>query len=430
MKQEFFKYVSRNVAGMLGISAYLLADTFFISLYSGANGITVLNLALPIYGLIFAIGAMIGIGSATSYAIKNAQGVKNIDSYFTHSLIWQIIFSIPFILLGMFASERLLVLMGADQAIATLGKSYLQIALMASPFFMANFTFTAFVRNNNAPNTAMVAAIISSLFNIVFDYIFMFPLDLGLTGAALATGVSPIISIFICSLHYKSKKCTLKIKFRPPSLRLLFSCCKLGVSAFVGEISSAITTAVFNALILSSAGNVGVAAYGIVANLSLIAISIFNGVSQGIQPLLSRCYGQGKVNDLKYLLKLGVIACLILEGVIIATSWGFTNQLVNIFNSEQNTQLAEYAHSALRLYFLGYSFAGINILLVTYFSATYKAIRATVASLLRGAVAIVVCAIVMNALWGLNGIWLSFFGAELITFVVAIFLLRYRAERI
>ena len=170
--------------------------------------------------------------------------------------------------------------------------------------------------------------------------------------------------------------------------------------------------------------------YGIVANLSLIAMSIFNGVSQGIQPLLSRCYGQGKVNDLKYLLKLGVIACLILEGVIIATSWGFTNQLVNIFNSEQNTQLAEYAHSALRLYFLGYSFAGINILLVTYFSATYKAIRATVASLLRGAVAIVVCAIVMNALWGLNGIWLSFFGAELITFVVAIFLLRYRAERI
>ncbi|MEE0266319.1 MAG: MATE family efflux transporter [Acutalibacteraceae bacterium] len=430
MRKEFFKYVSRNVAGMLGISAYLLADTFFISLYSGANGITVLNLALPVYGLIFALGAMVGIGSATSHAIKKAQGVKNIDSYFTHSLIWQIIFSIPFILTGLLASEKLLVLMGADHTIATLGKSYLQIALMASPFFMANFTFTTFVRNDNAPTTAMVAAIVSSLFNIAFDYIFMFPLDLGLTGAALATGVSPVISILICSLHYRSKKSTMQIKFRPPSFKLLFSCCKLGVSAFVGEISSAITTAVFNTLILSSSGNVGVAAYGIVANLSLIAMSIFNGVSQGMQPLLSRCYGQGKSAELKQLLKLGVITCVVLEGIIIAAAWCFTNQLVAIFNSEQNTQLAEYAHTALRLYFLGYSFAGINILLVTYFSSTYKAIRATVASLLRGAVAIVVCALVMNALWGLNGVWLSFSGAELITFFVAIFLLRYKPERI
>lgn len=430
MKQEFFKYVSRNVAGMLGISAYLLADTLFISLYSGANGITVLNLALPIYGLIFAIGAMIGIGSATSHAIKKAQGIKNIDSYFTHSLMWQIIFSVPFMLLGLFASEKLLALMGADQTIATLGKSYLQIALMSSPFFMGNFTFTAFARNDNAPTTAMIAAIVSSLFNIVFDYIFMFPLDLGLTGAALATGVSPIISIFICSLHFKSKKSTLKIKFRLPSFKLLFSCCKLGVSAFVGEISSAITTAVFNALILSSAGNVGVAAYGIVANLSLIAMSIFNGVSQGMQPLLSKCYGQGKVNDLKYLLKLGVIVCLVLEALIILTSWCLTDQLVAIFNSEQNHQLSEYAHSALRLYFLGYSFAGLNILLVTYFSSTYKAIRATVASLLRGAVAIVVCALVMSTLWGLNGIWLSFLGAEVITFLVAIFLLKHKTDKL
>lgn len=200
------------------------------------------------------------------------------------------------------------------------------------------------------------------------------------------------------------------------------------MSAFVGEISSAITTAVFNALILSSAGNIGIAAYGIVANLSLIAMSIFNGVSQGMQPLLSKCYGQNKANDLKYLLKLGVITCLLLEGIIIVTSWSFTNQLVNIFNSEQNTMLAKYAHNALRLYFLGYSFAGINILLVTYFSSTYKAIRAMVASLLRGAVAIVVCALVMSSLWGLNGVWLSFLGAEVITFLVAIFLLRYKTD--
>ena len=81
MKRQFFRYVFQNVAGMIGVSVYILADTFFISVCSGANGITVLNLALPIYGLIFAIGSMIGVGSATRYAIRKAQGKKDIDFY-------------------------------------------------------------------------------------------------------------------------------------------------------------------------------------------------------------------------------------------------------------------------------------------------------------------------------------------------------------
>ena len=420
MKQQFFKYVSQNVAGLIGVSVYILADTFFISVASGANGITVLNLALPIYGLIFAIGAMIGVGSATRFAIKKAQGQKDIDFYFTQAILWDGILSIPFMLLGIFIPEQVLRIMGADAVIMELGKSYVRIFMTATPLFMMNYAFTSFARNDNAPTIAMIGSILGSLFNIVFDYLFMFPMGLGLTGAALATVCSPLVTSLVCCVHYFGEKNHVRFKWKLPSARQLFSCCGLGVSAFVGEMSSAVTTVIFNTLILGMAGNVGVAAYGVVANLSLIAMAIFNGISQGVQPLISRYYGYGRQNDVRKLLRLGIGMALIAEGIIVFAAWGFTDSLAGIFNSEGNKTLLYYAHDGLRLYFLGYLFAGINILLVGYFSATARAKEAFLASVLRGALAIAVFAIVMSKIWGMNGVWLSFLASEIVTFFVIV----------
>ena len=426
MKQQFFKYVFQNVAGMIGVSVYILADTFFISVCSGANGITVLNLALPIYGLIFAIGSMVGVGSATRFAIRKAQGKKDIDFYFTQAVIWDCILSIPFMLLGIFAPEQVLRFMGADGVIMELGKSYVRIFMTAAPFFMVNYVFTAFTRNDNAPTTAMIGSIAGSLFNIVFDYIFMFPMGLGLTGAALATVFSPVITSLVCSVHCLGKNSGVRFRWKLPSVRQLFSCCGLGVSAFVGEISSSVTTTIFNFLILGIAGNVGVAAYGVVANLSLIAMAIFNGISQGVQPLTSKSYGHGDKDEVRTLLKLGIFVSLAVEAVIVAVVWNFTDTLVGIFNSEGNERLLCLAHDGLRLYFLGYLFAGINILLVSYFAATARVKQAFVASVLRGALAIAVCAVVMAKLWGIYGVWLSFLVSEILTFAVILMMSRSR----
>ncbi len=428
MIKQYFKYVLQSVTGMIGISVYILADTFFISIYSGADGLTVLNLVLPIYGFIYAIGAMIGIGSATRYTIRKSKGEKDIDFYFTHSLLWCAIISIPFLLLGIFAPGQTLQIMGADQVIAELGADYLRIVLIATPFFMMNYTFTAFARNDNAPTVAMLGSLAGSLFNIIFDYIFMFPLGLGLAGAALATSICPIVTMLVCCTHFFGKHSSVAFQWRFPSLKILFSCCQLGVSAFVGEISSAVTTMIFNMLILGIAGNTGVAAYGVVANISLVAMSIFNGISQGTQPLVSNRYGCGNAKDVKTLLKSGIIISLVVEAVIITSVWSFTDLLIGIFNSEGNEALLAYAHNGMRLYFLGYLFAGINIMLVGYFSATDRALQAFVVSILRGALAIAVCAIIMSKIWGMNGIWLSFLASEIIAFLVILITGRPKAS--
>ena len=417
MFQQFTKYMLQSVAGMIGISIYILADTFFISVCEGANGLAVLNLILPVYGLMYAIGAMIGIGSATRYSIRKAQG-QNTDYFFTQSITWSVICSIPFILVGIFAPEPFLALLGADAKLIALGKTYLRIAMMGAPFFMCNYTFTAFARNDNATSTAMLGSISGSMFNILFDYILMFPLGMGMAGAALATAASPIITMLVCCTHFLGRKNTVAFHWKKPDFSHIVSCCPLGISAFVGEISSAVITIVFNMLILGIAGNVGVAAYGVIANLSIVAMSICNGLAQGAQPLISESHGRGDRQQVKTFLRWGIMAALVAEVIMIAAAWGW----ISIFNSENNAALLSYAHVGLRLYFLGFLFAGINIMLVAYFSAVDRPRPAIVGSITRGAIAIVICAIVFASLFGLNGVWLSFLGSEVITFVIILVL--------
>lgn len=416
--KQFAKYVTQNIFGMLGISCYIIADTFFIAKAAGADGITVLNLVLPIYSTIFAIGAMIGVGSATRFAILRAQGDSACERYFSNALCFVWIIAVPFILAGAFIPDKIIALMGGDAGIVALGVPYTRIFLLFTPFFMMNHVISAFVRNDNAPSLAMAGTLSGSLFNIVFDYVFMFPMGLGLAGAALATAASPVISILICSTHFFGKKNTIHLRLQLPSVKRLWQSCQLGVSAFVGEISSGVTTATFNFLILGLVGNVGVAAYGVVANFALVAVSIFNGISQGAQPLVSTYYGKGDKKAVHKILELGSITALVLAVLMIAGVYGFTNEMVAVFNSENSAQLAEYAYTGMRLYFLGFLFAGFNIVGTGFLSATEKAREAFFTSILRGFAGILAFSIALAALFGLNGVWLAFPASELLTAVV------------
>ena len=169
MLKRFSKYVFQSVASMMGQSVYILADTFFISISSGADGLAALNLILPVFGIMYAIGSMIGIGSATRYGISKAKG-EEADHYFTQSISWSVLCSIPFILIGIFFPDKFLALLGADAGLVKIGKTYLRIVLIFAPFFMCNYSVTAFARNDNATSIVMAGSLAGSAFNIIFDY--------------------------------------------------------------------------------------------------------------------------------------------------------------------------------------------------------------------------------------------------------------------
>lgn len=418
--KQFAKYVSQNIFGMLGVSCYIIADTFFISKAAGANGITVLNLALPVYNLIFAIGSMLGVGSATRFAIFRAQGEKKAESFFSNAVAFACIIGMIFVLAGIFIPDKILAVMGGDEEIIALGTGYTRIFLLFTPFFMLNYIVSAFVRNDHAPALAMIGTVAGSLSNILFDYILMFPMKMGLEGAALATAASPIISILICSIHFMSRKNTIRLVLQWPSLRKLFDACQLGVSAFIGEFSSGVTTTVFNYLILGIAGNIGVAAYGVVANFALIATAVFNGIAVGTQPLVSDYFGQGKRQEVKKLLRLSVRTALVIAAGIYIVVFAMTDTLVSLFNSEHSQILADYAFCGMRLYFAGFFLAGLNIVGAGYLSATEHAKAAFRISVIRGVLAIVGCSLLLSCFFGFNGVWISFAAAEGVTAVITI----------
>ena len=429
LTKQFFKYVSQNIFGLLGTSCYILADTYFIAQAAGTDGVTLLNLCLPIYNLIFAFGSMIGLGAATRYAILRAQGDARAQRYFSNAIFSVCILAVPFMLVGIFRPDGLLRLMGGDADIVALGMNYARIFLMFTPFFMCNYVVASFVRNDGDPSLAMVATLSGSLFNVVFDYIFIFPMGLGLPGAALATAISPILSIAVCSAHFIKKSNTITFVRKAPSVRLLAQSCQLGISGFVGELSSGVTTTVFNFLLLRLAGNVAVAAYGVVANFALVATAIFNGVAQGAQPLVSQCYGKNEMAGARKLLLLGCGTALGLAALLYGVVFGYTDALTALFNSENSALMAEFAHSGMRIYFVGYFFAGCNIVAAGYLGAVNRPAEASITSLCRGMVAIVVCSLVLSALFGMNGVWAAFPVSEAITLALTIFLLKRKAGR-
>ena len=244
IEKRLRKYIFPSILAMTGVSLYILADTFFISVAAGADGICALNLILPIWCLLFAFAAMIGTGAATRYSIVKASGGTDANKYFSNAIFFALIVSLPFVLGGLIIPDKVLILLGANEEILDVGVIYLRTAMCFTPFFIINNIVSSFVRNDGAPKVAMAATLISSFFNIIFDYVFMFPMGLGMFGAALATGISPVVGIAICLTHYFSKNNTIKFEWCLPSIKKLYYSCILGISGFISEIASGVTSLV------------------------------------------------------------------------------------------------------------------------------------------------------------------------------------------
>ena len=418
--QEFGKYVSQSVLSQLGVSCYILADTYFISKGVGADGLTALNLAIPVFSVMNGCGFMLGIGSGTKYGIMKGTGnEKRGDVLFTSSLCVVTVLAVIFMLIGLLASDPITVLVGANAEVYDMTRTYLQVILLFSPMFMINNLLGAMIRNDGNTSLAMTAMLSGCLFNIVFDYIFVFPMGLGLFGAVLATAVAPIISILILLQHFVKKKNQFRLIRVRPELRLVASAAGLGVPSLVTEVSSGLVIAVFNLLILGLAGNVGVAAYGVVANISIVVIAIYNGIAQGVQPLLSREYGRSQEKNVHRFLGWAMRLTVILAMVIYVGIYWNADVIAMIFNSGRDMDLQRIAVEGLKIYFTACPFVGANILLAIYFAATDQAAPAQMISLLRGLIVIIPLAFIMANVAGLTGVWMTFPLTELVVCVVA-----------
>ena len=419
--REFLKYSSLNVLGMIALSCYILADTFFVSKALGANGLTALNLAIPVYNFINGSGLMIGMGGGTKYAISKSQGkMKQASQAFTNAAALTALIAACFFLLGLFASAPIARMLGADDTVFEMSRTYLQVLLLFSPMFMTNNLLLCFIRNDGAPQLSMAAMITGSLSNVVLDYVFMFPLGMGIFGAVLATGLAPVISILVQSPYLLTKKNQFHLVRCRLSARLSLGIFSSGLPSLITEVSSGIVIIIFNRIILGLDGNTGVAAYGVIANLSLVVIAIYTGISQGIQPILSSNYGKGIRENVQAILRYAVTTVVILSaGVYLCMFFG-AEPITAIFNSEKNQILQEIAEAGLKIYFTGCVFAGLNIIFSVYFTSTERPLPAQIISVMRGFIVIIPMSFLLSAIAGLPGVWASFPATEFLVSLVGV----------
>ena len=325
------------------------------------------------------------------------------------------------VVFGLLFSQPLARLLGAEERILPMCAVYLRTAFLFAPFFILNHILVAFVRNDGNPKLAMAAMLVGSLSNIVLDYLFLYPLNMGIFGAALATGTAPIIGIAISLFgHILPGRSRFKAAPTGLSLRKMAAVAGLGIAAFINEFSSGITLVVFNLLVMHAAGTVGVAAYGVVANLALVVLSIFTGISQGSQPLLSHAYGMQDLDVVRRVYRKALALASVLGLAALVAALLFPGQLVALFNSEGNAALQAIAEPGLKLYFVGFLFVGFNFVTAALLGATEQAGASFRVSFFRGCLGIVPAACLFASLFGMTGIWLSFPAVELVTLFLSV----------
>lgn len=427
-KKQFFKYSGLSMLSTLGMSCYILADTLFIANGVGPLGLTSLNLVLPVYNLIFGIGAMLGVGGGTRFSILMSQDKKEeANSYFIQAIMFGLLVSIPFLVIGLLYPKWVVSLMGGNHEVMEIASLYLRTFIIFTPFFIMNYIVSSFVRNDHNPTLASIAMLAGTLFNIIFDYIFIFPCHLGMFGAALATGCSPLISMFICSLHFKRKDNHLIFHKQCLHIQKLYLIIKIGMSSLITELSAGIVTFVFNMLVLSIGGNIAVASYGIICNLAIVVLALYGGIAQGIQPLMSQCFGSHDYKSICLYLRYAVILSLVISVSIYGVVFLVPEFIISLFNGNQI--MYDIAKPGLILYFFGFFFAGINTVFVSYFSSTQQVKQSFVISLLRGGIIIIPLVFILSYLFSLNGVWLSYPISEAIIMIVILFF-HHQSQRI
>ena len=296
--------------------------------------------------------------------------------------------------------------------------------LLGAPAFLLNNRVLCFVRNDGGPKLAMAAMLAGSFSNVLLDYLFIFPLNMGIFGAVLATCMAPVIGLSVLSSWFFRKKNSFHLCRTGWAWSDVEAVSALGASALVTEVSAGVVMVVFNLLILSLEGEVGVAAYGVIANLSLVTLAVFTGLGQGAQPLVSQCCGRGEADQARRVRRCALVCAALFSLLVYLMIFRWTGPIASAFNSTGDGRLQRLAEAGLRLYFIALPFAGFNAVTASCLSAMDRPQPALTVSLLRGLVLILPLALLFARLWGMTGVWLSFPATEAITAGTALLLER------
>lgn len=417
---SLLKFAFPTMVMMVFMSLYTIVDGIFVSRFVGSNALSAVNIVYPVINLLFACGIMLATGGSAIVARqlgekKEGEAREN----FSFLALVSVIVGLVILAAGMLFLEPLCKALGATAILLSDCKVYLSILLLFGPVTMMQMFFQVFFVTAGQPTLGLMLTVAGGVTNVILDYVFMGPFQMGVAGAAIATGIGQTIMAVVGIIYFFV--CKESLYFVKPVVRLkeLLESCGNGSSEMVSNLSTAIVTFLFNLTMLRLLGEDGVAAITIVLYGQFLFTSLYLGFSMGVAPVFSYNFGNQNYEQLKRIYKICMYFIVLSAIVILAAALIFSEPIVSIFSS-RGTRTYEIASEGFFLFSFNYLFAGINIFASAMFTAFSDGKISAIISFLRTFVFIVISVLTLPYILGVTGVWLSVPLAEIITLFVSI----------
>ncbi|WP_429126765.1 MATE family efflux transporter [Aeromonas veronii] len=408
LSRLFWRYVTPTVAAMLINGIYVTIDGIFVGHVLGQDGMAGLMLAYPICAVLYAVGALIGMGASSLVSFYLGQGNPAKARHIVgNALVMVLLASALLSFIGIRYGEPMLAWMGAEGEIFTAGLSYLQTYAWLGVFAVLSMAFSSLLRNDGRPGFVTLIMVVGGLLNVLLDYLLMVVFPFGLAGVATATMLSQAVTGLACLWHFFTPRSQLRISWDTlrPDLRLMGETVRLGVSSFLMYLYLSVVLALHNKALLAVGTSLHVAAYGVISYTEAFFYLVFEGIAMGIQPIASFNAGAGhwrrvlRIRNLALGVTLGIALCAMFPLYL------WPEAAVYLFAGD-NATLLPVASLGIWLYFWGLPMEGLLLVGATYFQAIN---RARIASLLTGGKLVLIGGFLwgFSTLWGVPGVWLA-----------------------
>ena len=425
----FFRYLIPAILANMVTSIYILADTIIIGKGIGTLAMAALNIILPLFNIFFGVGLLFGVGGSVLMSIARGRGDEQLGKcYFTLAVILNAVTCLALTVLLWIFMEPIARFLGATDATMPYIMDYAPYVIGGLSAFAFSSLLQTFVRNDGAPKLAMIAVISGGVLNVILDIIFVFPLQMEMAGAAIASVIGSLCTVFILLLHFLSKANGLKFSLKAFSFSCIGRVFQNGFTSFLVEVTAGIVMFIFNVEILEYAGDNGVSMYGVICNTAIIVTCLCNGINQAAQPILSTNYGAGFGERIRQVRKLGMTTALVICSIPAILGLVLPNMFTYIFLNP-NEEILVMSPTAIRIYFIGFFVMGINMFAVGYFQSTAKPKLSLLICLLRGCVLSIIFVTILAPIFGINGIWASVPLAEFVTLLISIYFLVGKSMR-
>lgn len=410
---------------MIVNALYNIVDTIFIGRGIGYLGIGGLTIAFPVQMLIMAVAQMIGIGAASivsrNLGAKEPEKAKYVVG---NAIIVTILLGALISIVGTLFIDPLLILFGATDSLLPYAEEYLQVILIGSLYFPLAVVGNNLIRAEGNAKAAMISMMLGAILNIILDYIFIFPLNMGIRGAALATILSQGATVLYVAFYMYSGKSQLKVKLKhlKPDFSIIRETTTVGLASFARQAAGSIIAILINNLLKQYGGDMGISIYGVVNRVIMFLFMPLFGIVQGMQPIIGYNYGAKRLDRVKEALKLSIIATTILATVSTLFGEIFTRQIIMLF--DKNPQLVDGGVMALRIVIAAVPVIGVQVVGAALFQALGKGWPSLILTLSRQVLFFIPLALVLPPYMGMVGIWLAFPLADLASTVFTVILLK------